>query len=131
MPWHILAYLGNWKRGGSQLESAGNQPESAVRPVHQRFTRSKAAVNAIRVSQQCQDVLNRKEVTQSVTAKSPEPVPSNAGSVLSASQAPDFQSELRKEQASREALALKVQDLEARLNHALASMGQAREVIHQ
>jgi len=65
----------------------------------------------------------RKEVTQSV-AKSPEPVPSNAGqvqskpfecpwriglspavpagSVLSASQAPDFQPELRKEQASQE-----------------------------
>ena len=59
----------------------------------------------------------RKEVAQSV-AKSPEPVPSNAGqvsalrvtglglspagSVLSTSQAPDFQSELRKEQASQE-----------------------------
>lgn len=67
----------------------------------------------------------QQEVTQSV-AKSPEPVPSNAGSVLSAS-APDFQSELRKEQASREALALKVQDLEARLNHALTSMSQVAE----
>lgn len=68
----------------------------------------------------------QQEVTQSV-AKSPEPVPSNAGSVLSASQAPDFQPELRKEQASREALALKVQDLEARLNHALTSMSQVAE----
>lgn len=131
-PADAAAGLGHGGHGGPRQAVVETDKISGSSPSHLTSTCSTSAsslpLGSLR--EKLRELLPKdlqQEVTQSVTAKSPEPVPSNAGSVLSASQAPDFQSELRKEQASREALALKVQDLEARLNHALASMGQVAE----